>query len=149
MFETFRNNCNFQNRSKMRKSTTNLESRLSLGHNITRNSALYFLHSWARICKCLRSPGIDSKESIPPAYVAWRAGTSNRVVVPARPCWESIPGLLIYQGVWELRPPESSWSSPQPPHRPSRPSHATLSPQTQNTIVMMLFYTYFANFVSD
>jgi hypothetical protein len=25
---------------------------------------------WARICKRLRSPGIDSKESIPPAYVA-------------------------------------------------------------------------------
>ncbi len=29
----------------------------------------------ARIFKLLRSPGIDSKESIPPAYVAWRAGT--------------------------------------------------------------------------
>jgi hypothetical protein len=40
--------------------------------------------SWARICKCLRRPGIDTKESIPPAYVAWQAGTSkNRVVVPA------------------------------------------------------------------
>ncbi len=38
----------------------------------------------ARICKHLRSPGIDSKESVPPAYVAWRAATSNRVVVPAR-----------------------------------------------------------------
>jgi hypothetical protein len=39
--------------------------------------------SRAGICKRLRSPGIDSKESIPPAYVAWRAGTSNEVVVPA------------------------------------------------------------------
>ncbi len=29
----------------------------------------------ARICKRLRDPRIDSKESIPPAYVAWRAGT--------------------------------------------------------------------------
>ncbi len=29
---------------------------------------------WARIFKCLWSPGIDSKELIPPAYVAWRAG---------------------------------------------------------------------------
>jgi hypothetical protein len=29
----------------------------------------------ARICKRLRSLGIDSKESIPPAYVAWRDGT--------------------------------------------------------------------------
>ncbi len=27
---------------------------------------------WARISKCLRSPGIDSKESIPPGYVCWR-----------------------------------------------------------------------------
>jgi hypothetical protein len=25
-----------------------------------------------RICKRVRSPGIDSKESIPPAFVAWR-----------------------------------------------------------------------------
>ena len=40
--------------------------------------------SWARICKRLRSPVIDSKDTIPPAYVAWRTGTSNRVVVPAR-----------------------------------------------------------------
>jgi hypothetical protein len=32
----------------------------------------------ARICKRLRSPGIGSKESIPPAYVAWRAGTTTR-----------------------------------------------------------------------
>ncbi len=31
--------------------------------------------AWARICKRLRSPEIDSKEWIPPAYVAWRAGT--------------------------------------------------------------------------
>jgi hypothetical protein len=40
--------------------------------------------SWAGICKRLRNPGIDFKESIPPAYVAWRAGTRNSVVVPAR-----------------------------------------------------------------
>ena len=37
-----------------------------------------------RICKRLRRPGIDSEDSIPPAYVAWRAGTTNRVAVPAR-----------------------------------------------------------------
>jgi hypothetical protein len=37
-----------------------------------------------RICKRLRSPGINSEESIPSAYVAWRAGTSKRVVVPTR-----------------------------------------------------------------
>jgi hypothetical protein len=39
--------------------------------------------SRARISKRLWSPGIDSDGPIPPAYVAWRAGTSNRVVVQA------------------------------------------------------------------
>jgi hypothetical protein len=39
----------------------------------------------ARICKRLWSPGIDSEESISPAYVAWRASTTNRVSYrPAR-----------------------------------------------------------------
>jgi hypothetical protein len=38
----------------------------------------------ARICKRLWSPGIDSEESTPPGYVVWRAGTTNRVAVPAR-----------------------------------------------------------------
>jgi hypothetical protein len=38
----------------------------------------------ARICKRLWSLGIDSEGSIPPAYVALRAETTNRVVVPAR-----------------------------------------------------------------
>jgi len=46
----------------------------------------------ARICKRLRSPGIDSKESIPPAYVAWRAGTSKSVVVPACQAGNRFPG---------------------------------------------------------
>jgi hypothetical protein len=27
--------------------------------------------------KLLKSPGIDSKESVPPAYVAWRAGMAT------------------------------------------------------------------------
>jgi hypothetical protein len=31
----------------------------------------------AGIFKFLWSPGIDSSESIPPAYVAWRAGTTT------------------------------------------------------------------------
>ncbi len=39
------------------------------------------LTSRARICKRLRGPGIDSKESIPPAYVARQAGTTNRVII--------------------------------------------------------------------
>ncbi len=51
----------------------------------------------ARICERLRRPGIDSKEPIPPAYVAWRPGTLTLFVV--RPdklqrLAESIPGLL-------------------------------------------------------
>jgi hypothetical protein len=47
----------------------------------------------ARTCKRLWSPGTDSEESISPAYVAWRAGTTNRSRT-APPCWESISGLL-------------------------------------------------------
>ncbi len=48
----------------------------------------------ARICKCLRSPGIDSQVSIPPAYVARRAGTSNMVIVPARQAGNRFLGSL-------------------------------------------------------
>jgi hypothetical protein len=40
------------------------------------------------------SPGIDFKESIPSAYVAWQAGTSNRVVVPARQAGNRFLGSL-------------------------------------------------------
>jgi hypothetical protein len=29
------------------------------------------------IFKLLRGPGIDSEESIPPAYAAWRTGTTT------------------------------------------------------------------------
>jgi hypothetical protein len=43
--------------------------------------------SRAQIGKLLRSPGIDSKESTPPAYVAWWAGTSDKVVVTAHLDW--------------------------------------------------------------
>jgi hypothetical protein len=50
--------------------------------------------SRARIYKRLRSPGIDSEKSIPLAYVAWRAGTTNRVVVPARQSGNRFRGLL-------------------------------------------------------
>ncbi len=32
---------------------------------------------WGRIFKHLRNPRINSKESIPPAYVAWLAGTTT------------------------------------------------------------------------
>jgi hypothetical protein len=48
-------------------------------------SRIELLHR-ARICKRLWSPGIDSEESIPPVYVAWRAGTTILVLSygPAR-----------------------------------------------------------------
>jgi hypothetical protein len=50
---------------------------------------------WARICKRLRSPGIDSDESILPVYVAWRTGTTNRIVVPGRQAGNRFLGSLI------------------------------------------------------
>ncbi len=37
--------------------------------------ACYLSSHRVRIYKRFRSPGIDSKELMPPAYVAWRAGT--------------------------------------------------------------------------
>ncbi len=60
----------------------------------------------ARICKHLRSPGIDPKESIPPAYVAWRAATSHRVFVPARLAVSRFLGPL--EGL-QIRTVEQKW----------------------------------------
>ena len=48
----------------------------------------------ARICKRLWSPGIDPEESTPPSYVAWRAGTTNRVVIQARQAGNQFMGSL-------------------------------------------------------
>jgi hypothetical protein len=42
----------------------------------------------------LGSPGIDSEESRPPAYVDWRDGTTNRVVVPTRQVGNRFLGSL-------------------------------------------------------
>ncbi len=56
----------------------------NLGRSSYLSVILFAVQDRARICKRLGSPGIDSKEPIPPAYVAWRAGTSNKVVVLAR-----------------------------------------------------------------
>jgi hypothetical protein len=42
----------------------------------------------------LRSPGIDTNESIPPAYVAWRACASIRVVERARKARNRVLGSL-------------------------------------------------------
>ncbi len=38
-----------------------------------------------RYFKLIRSPGIDYKESIPPAYVAWRAGTTTLFLLGSQP----------------------------------------------------------------
>jgi hypothetical protein len=43
----------------------------------------------ARICKLLRSSKIDSKESIPPAYVAWRAFTTTLYLSYRRASWRN------------------------------------------------------------
>ncbi len=37
----------------------------------------FFISPEPGFFKLLRRPRIDSKESIPPAYVAWRAGTAT------------------------------------------------------------------------
>jgi hypothetical protein len=37
------------------------------------------------IFKLLRGPGIDLKESIPPAYVAWQAGTTSLFLLGTLP----------------------------------------------------------------
>ncbi len=41
----------------------------------------FLFTSRARTFKILGSPGIESKESIPPAYVAWRAGTTTLLLL--------------------------------------------------------------------
>ncbi len=52
----------------------------------------------ARICKRLGSPGIDSEA----AYVAWRAGTTNRVAVPSRQAGNRFLASLkvLKYGLW-------------------------------------------------
>jgi hypothetical protein len=52
------------------------------------------LKARVRICKRLWSPGIDSEKSILPSCVAWRAGTTNRVVLLARQAGNRLLGSL-------------------------------------------------------
>ncbi len=53
----------------------------------------------ARIFKLLRFPRIDSKESIPPAYEAWRAGTATLYYFYSAPIdFLKIPSQTIKQG---------------------------------------------------
>ncbi len=42
-----------------------------------------------------RSPGIDSEKSIPPAYIASRSSTKNRVIVPDHQAGNRFLGSLI------------------------------------------------------
>jgi hypothetical protein len=61
------------------------DGKLSHGGKGTGLAYSYFLLS-EDLCrdgifKPLRSPGFDSKESIPPAYVAWRAGRTTLFVL--------------------------------------------------------------------
>ncbi len=44
-----------------------------------------FVEARDGILKLLRGPGINSKESIPPAYVAWRAGTTTLFLLGSWP----------------------------------------------------------------
>ncbi len=43
---------------------------MSVGREVGREE------NWVQIFKLLRSLRIDTKESMPPAYIAWRAGTT-------------------------------------------------------------------------
>ncbi len=57
----------------------------------------------ARIFKLLRSPGINSKESIPPAYVAWRTGAKALFLLGSEApigCLK-MPALVVNRLFWE------------------------------------------------
>jgi hypothetical protein len=82
---------------------------LGSGHswNVLSDPELLRAQSRARICKRSWSPGINSDGPVPPAYVAWRAGTTNRVVVQARHAGNrflgSLKGLQIRALILSLR----------------------------------------------
>ncbi len=59
------------------------------------------------IASNLWSPGIDSKKSIAPAYLAWRAGTSNKVVIPPRQAGNRI---LCSLKALQIRPQETNYT---------------------------------------
>ncbi len=55
------------------------------------------LQTWDGIFKLLRSPGIDSKESIPPASVAWQAGTTTLFLLIFSLYCSKIPAMFNIQ----------------------------------------------------
>jgi hypothetical protein len=63
----------------------------------------------ARICKRLWSPGIDSEESILPAHVACRAGTTNRVV-PTRQAGNQFLGSWKGLQIWAQSQPRLGYN---------------------------------------
>ncbi len=73
--------------------------RVALAARIRHHGSLHSgLRNRDRICKLLMSPGIDSEASILPAYVGWRAGTTNKVAVLARQARNRFLGSLkIYK----------------------------------------------------
>jgi hypothetical protein len=71
----------------------------------------------ARIGKRLRSPEIYSKEPILPAYVAWRAGMSKRVVVPAHQTGNLFLGSLKGLQIRALVHPIYRLNQPEPRDR--------------------------------
>jgi hypothetical protein len=66
----------------------------SMGTRNRVGTGLSYLPARACICKRFWSPGIDSEEMIPPAYVAWRASTTNTVVTQARRAGNRFLGSL-------------------------------------------------------
>ncbi len=82
-----------------------MSQRFSLAPGLTPHGRLDITHR-ARICKRFQGPGIDSKESTLPAYVAWRPSTSDRVVVPARQAGNRFLGSL--KGL-QIRALEAAW----------------------------------------
>ncbi len=78
---------------------------------------------------------LGTQKSIPPAFVAWRAGTSNRVVVPARQAGnrflDSLKGLQIRALLSTSPPPcltsRSNAASPYTLPTPCKDRHAITS----------------------
>jgi len=67
---------------------------VSVAKKQRRQNFLVAVQCRARICKCLRRSGIASEDSIPPACVAWRTGTTNMVVETARKAGNRFLGSL-------------------------------------------------------